>query len=90
MVYCRTLPDLTFPVTERDMGTRLYFLPTSRQYNVVLPSQNRNLFLLSVSLCVESSARMLGRFEGVVEMLRSYPVDTGGHLINLQWRRKSL
>ena len=24
----------------------IYFLPTSRQYNVVLPSQNRNLFLL--------------------------------------------
>ena len=23
----------------------IYFLPTSRQYNVVLPSQNRNLFL---------------------------------------------
>ena len=25
----------------------IYFLPTSRQYNVVLPSQNRNLFLLT-------------------------------------------
>ena len=24
----------------------IYFLPTSRQYNVVLPSQNRNLFLV--------------------------------------------
>ena len=24
----------------------IYFLPTSRQYNVVLPSQNRNSFLL--------------------------------------------
>ena len=24
----------------------IYFLPTSRQYNVVLPSQNRNLFLM--------------------------------------------
>ena len=24
----------------------IYFLPTSRQYNVVLPSQNRKLFLL--------------------------------------------
>ena len=23
MVYCRTLPDLTFPVTEWDLGTRL-------------------------------------------------------------------
>ena len=23
MVYCRTLPDLTFPVTESDLGTRL-------------------------------------------------------------------
>ena len=26
----------------------IYFLPTSRQYNVVLPSQNRNLFIKSV------------------------------------------
>ena len=23
----------------------VYFLPTSRQYNVVLPSQNRNYFI---------------------------------------------
>ena len=25
----------------------IYFLPTSRQYNVVLPSQNHNLFILT-------------------------------------------
>ena len=25
----------------------IYFLPTSRQYNVVLPSQNRNLFSIT-------------------------------------------
>ena len=24
---------------------QIYFLPTNRQYNVVLPSQNRNLFI---------------------------------------------
>ena len=31
----------------------IYFLPFSRQYNVVLPSQNRNLFLVyfSALLC---------------------------------------
>ena len=27
----------------------IYFLPTSRQYNVVLPSQNRNLFIVKYS-----------------------------------------
>ena len=27
-------------------NTEYIFLPTSRQYNVVLPSQNRNLFLI--------------------------------------------
>ena len=31
---------------------------------------------LAVSLCVESSGRMFGRFQGVVEMGRFYPVDT--------------
>ena len=29
MVYCRTLPDLTFPVTEWDLGTRLVTLLTA-------------------------------------------------------------
>ena len=28
----------------------IYFLPTSCQYNVVLPSQNRNLFLVLLKL----------------------------------------
>ena len=36
---------------------------------------------------VESSARIFGRFQGVVEMRRFYPVDTVEYLINLQWRR---
>ena len=33
---------------------------------------------------------MFGKFEGVVEMHRFYPVDTVEHIIYLQWRRKSL
>ena len=36
---------------------------------------------------VESSASIFGRFQGVVEMRRLYPVDTLEHPINLQWRR---
>ena len=43
-----------------------------------------------MSLCVESSTRMFGMFEGVVETHRFYPVDTVEHLIYLQWRRESL
>ena len=33
---------------DRDTKLIANFLPTSRQYNVVLPSHNRNLFLLSL------------------------------------------
>ena len=43
-----------------------------------------------VSLWVESSARVFGTFEGVVEMRTFYPVDIVAYLIYLQWRRKSL
>ena len=43
-----------------------------------------------VSLCVQSSERTFGRFQGVVEMCRFYALDTVEHLINLRRRRKSL
>ena len=33
-----------------------------------------------MSLCVEASARMCGKFEGVLEMHRVYPVDTVEYL----------
>ena len=39
------------------------------------------------SLCIESSARIFVRFQGLVEMRRFYPVDTVQYLINLQWGR---
>ena len=34
---------------------------------------------------VRVSVSVFGRFEGVEEMHRFYPVDTVEHLINLQW-----
>ena len=43
-----------------------------------------------MSLCVESSAHICGRFLGVVEVCRFYPADTVEYFINLQWHRKSL
>ena len=41
-----------------------------------------------VSLCVESSARILVGFQGVVERRRFLWFDTVEYFINLQWRRK--
>ena len=40
-----------------------------------------------VSLCVESSARIFGRFQGVVEIRRLTLVETVEYLINRQRRR---
>ena len=50
----------------------------------------KSLSYPSLALCVESCGRMLGRFQGVVEMRRFDPVDTVEYLSNLQWCRKSL
>ena len=41
-----------------------------------------------VSLCEESSARILVGFQGVVERPRFLWFDTVGYFINLQWRRR--
>ena len=46
--------------------------------------------LSSVRSVRESYGREFGRFEGVAEMGRLYPVDAVDYFINLQWCRKSL
>ena len=41
-----------------------------------------------MSLCVESPALILVRFQGVVERRRFLWFDTVEYFINLQWRRR--